>query len=683
MASRLTDILQQEYKTKGLIGGAVSAFGKSSREKSDIRNILFSGSGIGSIVGRKVFGKGYSAIDRSSKASEMSSGISGSSSTLQEISINGKMTAKNSMALPMMARDMNVMRQNIVKLVKAQGVKPAQKADTFFMRAGEREKAYEAQFGKKSQGTTPTKIEEKKEGRGGLGVILGLVSSLFLGLASKLGSVGAIITGLVTTFTALGALMSGAVRLVIGLVSMLPGGKLLLKGLKLGALGVAALLGIDALSPSNKEPQKDGQKSSPSLGMNSTIVDTAAGVGGALAGASAIKAGSKMVTLGKQTAGAVSNARMAMNPMVNLAGGVHSPDSKWGKFLKFVERKAPKLFAKIGTRLAAAGALMAIPVAGWIMAAIQLGFSVILAYEIYNLWREFSSGYKEGTEADKDDTSPELIDPDLQNAMGKPGSPEAIRIQELAKNIPDSSLSPGSGMSGEFGGDPVVESASPTRTNTGAKPGSFNSLTREQQDAVLLAQREQEGFKPGKLAYDMKNPGAMLFAPWMEKFGGSRAPSNRGVGSVQGKFAMFPTLEQGTAAQRALWSGTGGAPGIYKDLPLDQALNQWVTGNKNSDLDTNMGPKGQRITNYKKAVMAAANLNPNTPASMPSSRDTGRKVSDGTAGLNVPPSPSSLPVVVNNTNVAGGSSGGSSTLVQKAMPYDMDFYNNLIGIQSA
>ena len=680
MASRLTDILQQEYKTKGLIGGTASAFGKSSREKSDIRNILFSGSGIGSIVGRKVFGKGYSAIDRSSKASEMSSGISGSSSVLQEISINGKMTAKNSMALPMMARDMNVMRQNIVKLVKAQGVKPAQRADTFFMRAGEREKAYESQFGKKSQGTTPTKVEEKKEGSGlgVLGGILGLVSSLFLGLASKLGSVGAIITGLVTTFTALGALLSGAVRLMIGLIGMLPGGKLLLKGLKLGALGVAALLGIDALSPSNKEPQKDGQGSSPNLGMSSTIVDTAAGVGGALAGASVIKAGSKMVTLGKQTAGAVSNARMAMNPMVNLAGGVHSPDSKWGKFLKFVEKRAPKLFAKIGTRLAAAGALMAIPVAGWIMAALQLGFSLYFAYEIYVLWREFSSGYREETEADKDDTSPEL-----QKAMGKPGSPEATRIQELAKNIPDSSLSPSSGISGEFGGDPVVESASPTRTNTDAKPGSFNSLTREQQDAVLLAQREQEGFKPGKLAYDMNNPGAMLFAPWMEKFGGSRAPSNRGVGSVQGKFAMFPTLERGTAAQRALWSGTGGAPGIYKDLPLDQALNQWVTGNKNSDLDTNMGPRGQRITNYKKAVMTAANLNPNTPASMPSSRDTGRKVSDGTAGLNVPPSPSGSPVVVNNTNVAGGSSGGSSTLVQKAMPYDMDFYNNLIGMQSA
>ena len=111
MASKLADILQQEYRTKGLIGGTASAFGKSSREKMDIRNVLFGGSGLGSIVGRKVFGKGYSAIDRSSKTSEMSSAISGSSSVLQEISINSRITAKNSMALPAMASQMNIMQK--------------------------------------------------------------------------------------------------------------------------------------------------------------------------------------------------------------------------------------------------------------------------------------------------------------------------------------------------------------------------------------------------------------------------------------------------------------------------------------------------------------------------------------------------------------------------------------------
>ena len=98
MASRLADILQQEYKTKGLIGGTASAAGKKTLEKIDLRNVLFGGSGIGSIVGRKVFGRGYSATSGSNKVSGVSESISsGSSSVLQEISINGRISAKNSM----------------------------------------------------------------------------------------------------------------------------------------------------------------------------------------------------------------------------------------------------------------------------------------------------------------------------------------------------------------------------------------------------------------------------------------------------------------------------------------------------------------------------------------------------------------------------------------------------------
>ena len=69
MASRLADILQQEYKTKGLIGGTASAAGKKTLEKIDLRNVLFGGSGISSIVGRKVFGRGYSATSGSNKVS--------------------------------------------------------------------------------------------------------------------------------------------------------------------------------------------------------------------------------------------------------------------------------------------------------------------------------------------------------------------------------------------------------------------------------------------------------------------------------------------------------------------------------------------------------------------------------------------------------------------------------------
>lgn len=64
--------------------------------------------------------------------------------------------------------------------------------------------------------------------------------------------------------------------------------------------------------------------------------------------------------------------------------------TKWGRFMKFVERKSPSLFAKLGPRLAGIGALAAIPVAGWVAAAIGLGLNLWLAYDLYTLWEEFN-----------------------------------------------------------------------------------------------------------------------------------------------------------------------------------------------------------------------------------------------------------------------------------------------------
>ena len=145
--NKLADILKQEYKSKGLFGGSASALGKKSLEIIDIRNTLFGGSGLGSVVGQKLFGRGYSATKKSdSPTSPLDVGqqlSSATSSLLQDISINTQISAKNSAALPKMAFDMNIMRQNIVKLVKSQGISPAKRGDMFFQSAKERESIYE------------------------------------------------------------------------------------------------------------------------------------------------------------------------------------------------------------------------------------------------------------------------------------------------------------------------------------------------------------------------------------------------------------------------------------------------------------------------------------------------------------------------------------------------------------
>jgi hypothetical protein len=166
---RLTEILQNEYKTKGVLSGAAAATGKRLREIVDIRNLLFSGGGIGSVIGKKIFGKGYTATpssDVSNIASKISTPSTGTFSKesvdiLVSIKSDTRISAKNSSVLPGMARDMNLIRQNISKLLKIQGGSPSYKADMFFKKSSEREKEYESRFNKST--FSSLKEESKKE----------------------------------------------------------------------------------------------------------------------------------------------------------------------------------------------------------------------------------------------------------------------------------------------------------------------------------------------------------------------------------------------------------------------------------------------------------------------------------------------------------------------------------------
>ena len=65
--------------------------------------------------------------------------------------------------------------------------------------------------------------------------------------------------------------------------------------------------------------------------------------------------------------------------------------SKWDRFIKFLSRKAPRLLAKIGTRLATMAGLLLVPGPGWVAAIISMGFNIMLAWELYGYWKEFSN----------------------------------------------------------------------------------------------------------------------------------------------------------------------------------------------------------------------------------------------------------------------------------------------------
>jgi len=73
-----------------------------------------------------------------------------------------KIIAKNFMSIHLMARDLNVARQNTQKLVKLEGGEPAKGADAFFLKAGEREKKLESEMAKEQE-KKPEPVKPKKE----------------------------------------------------------------------------------------------------------------------------------------------------------------------------------------------------------------------------------------------------------------------------------------------------------------------------------------------------------------------------------------------------------------------------------------------------------------------------------------------------------------------------------------
>jgi GH24 family phage-related lysozyme (muramidase) len=230
-----TDIYKQELKGKGVLNSLGTAALKRTREKLDIRNMLFGGSGAIAATGQKVFGKGYQAIQKGgSTGKAVAENIGTQSIAMDQLLISSQkqesqlaIIAKNTMNSNAMARDMNVMRQNIMKLVTMGGGKASRGADMFFKEAAAREASYESQF-KKGMEKTPTSVnEEKKKSKSILGIVL-----------LALGALGTIISvALKKMEDSLGGVIKGLGKTIIdGIVSALTGLGIL-KGLPLPTPG--------------------------------------------------------------------------------------------------------------------------------------------------------------------------------------------------------------------------------------------------------------------------------------------------------------------------------------------------------------------------------------------------------------------------------------------------------------
>lgn len=212
MASRLAEIYRSEKKIGGGLGSAV---GKRLTEKLDPRKMLDqSGLLVSMFPSLKAYNPTKNANTAAGKQASIDKKEEAQTDVLREIlqvsslvSRNSSINAKNSLVLPAMARDMNLMRQNMAKLVKLQGGVASNKADMFFKRAGERESMYESSLSKlfkKDKVGSVSKIGASTTG-GGLGLDPSqMIASMAAG--SMMGSIASMVSSLLMNPIVLGVL---------------------------------------------------------------------------------------------------------------------------------------------------------------------------------------------------------------------------------------------------------------------------------------------------------------------------------------------------------------------------------------------------------------------------------------------------------------------------------------------
>lgn len=145
----LADLIKSRRESgQGVFGSLGKSLREKIKEKIDPRQFI-NQSGI--LVALFPQLKTFKAkpVDVKKKLSELTKTPESVPPSVENISMNSEMIAKNTMVLPAIHRDINVMRQNVVKLVKLEGEKPATKADAWFRKAKFRETEYETKITKK------------------------------------------------------------------------------------------------------------------------------------------------------------------------------------------------------------------------------------------------------------------------------------------------------------------------------------------------------------------------------------------------------------------------------------------------------------------------------------------------------------------------------------------------------
>lgn len=276
-------------------------------------------------------------------------------------------------------------------------------------------------------------------------------------------------------------------------------------------------------------------------------------------------------------------------------GGYSS--TAWQRYLSYLQYAKPALYRKIGTRLASLGVLAAIPGPGWVAAILGIGLNVALAVDLYNAWKAFNKLPEEEQSMWDKIKSFFKSTFSIGGDDGEEEEDSAADIGSGKKSTDSTSITPT-----ENEDDTSGKSESSDASSGGSQKGlnaTWAELNEAQKREVMEAQAKREGYyKEGSIPQRANNPGAIIFGDHAKKFGATEyIEASRGI-----KIAKFPNLESGMKAQRALWDSDA-----YSNLPLQDAIRQWVTGTKNPY----PGGDSPGVKNYLKAVEGAlANIKP-------------------------------------------------------------------------
>jgi len=186
----------------------------------------------------------------------------------------------------------------------------------------------------------------------------------------------------------------------------------------------ANVAGLDLDNPTEPNPEKD-----ESAFTSVDAIQTAAAAASVAAGANQVR---RIVA----ATGRGTLRGSAARPDIRVRGddGKFIKKDKWTRFMEFVAKRNKDLWAKVATRLATASLLATVPIAGWFWACVNLGFGFWGAYELFQLWKEFTNEPEEKLSGESpepvndDDYLRQLVNPTPADAPAAARSPTPAAV---------------------------------------------------------------------------------------------------------------------------------------------------------------------------------------------------------------------------------------------------------------